>query len=1128
MRKLILLFVMVSAVWLSQAQPLYVNPMQYTPAQLVQNILITGCLQATNVTYTGDVLAKGYFQRNPTANNFAFYNGIVMTSGTVMIAAGPNNSSGAGASNAGVGDPQLQTLISSTINDAAVLEFDFIPHSNTLEFRYIFGSEEYPEYVGSSFNDVFGFFLTGPACPGALPYFNRNIATIPGTTIPVSINNVNPGSNNAYYIANSSNSNEAIQYDGFTIPLTAMACVVPCQTYHIKLAIGDAGDSILDSGVFLEGGSLSAGDVVGMTNYNQSGQSSNHVYEGCTAYYVFYRTDTTDMSQPLDVLLNITGTASVATDISGFPLNFQIPVGQSSDTIFYTVILDNLQEGTEYLVFHLLSGCPCSTTTTNDTIWIHDNMIMQGGIVQNDTLICAGPGVNNMVIGLTAQVNTPAAITSYLWSNGSTSPNINVNVPAGAMTTYSLTVTDICGQMITDQVNITISNLNTYNLQVTNLLCNSVCQGSVNVVPLDGFSPFTYSWNPGGIGMTTTGVANNLCAGNYAVTITDAFGCTKSTPFTVTQPPVTVLTFSSDSASCPGATDGVLNATVNYGPGSPYPIVQPYVWSCSGFIPVTDNDNVYSFQNLAAGTYTVNVIDGNGCTTSGIHTIGEKEMVFTPQITNVKCYGGSDGAASFSINGGTAPYTYIWNSGETLPSIHGKPSGNYSCTVADINGCEIIVPITINQPSRLEFSNSLDTIMCKGEQTTLTASAQGGTPPYNYVWSVNGNQIGTGASLAYSPSVTTTVTLTVSDNNGCVQPSHTVVVQIFPKVSVNLYTNDAIICAGETTTIYAEVSGGNGGPYTLTNFNGDILTSPFIVTPETSTTFTIYANDECGSTQGIDNQVITVETPPSLSFYSSDTVGCAPFTTSFFETSADNGQTYLWQFGIDDNAISLTKNPTYTFTTFGSYDISLTVTSPNGCSKTREINNYITVLPAPVLGIMPDPPVSSSLNPVIHFMNTTDSPMDTTTIFFGDGNSLLLNTILFPEVQYTYKDTGVFQVYLVGYNTLGCVDTAFTEVEIYAEHKHIVAPNVINPTSNIPENQIFLPTGFAVNKNEFHLIIYNRWGNIVFESNHGDFGWNGRLTNGELAKSDTYQWVLIYKDNIGKTLRESGNVTVIY
>jgi len=145
------------------------------------------------------------------------------------------------------------------------LEFDFIPSSDSVEFRYVFASEEYPEFVNASFNDVFGFFISGQNPTGGA-YSNLNIARIPGTNLPISIDNVNSTSHSQFYINNSGNSR--IVFDGMTFVLTAKALVVPCQTYHIKIAIGDVMDGIYDSGVFLEassftsiGGSFNSGVV---------------------------------------------------------------------------------------------------------------------------------------------------------------------------------------------------------------------------------------------------------------------------------------------------------------------------------------------------------------------------------------------------------------------------------------------------------------------------------------------------------------------------------------------------------------------------------------------------------------------------------------------------------------------------------------------------------------------------------------------------------------------------------------------------------------------------------------------------------------------------------------------------
>ncbi|WP_177428304.1 choice-of-anchor L domain-containing protein, partial [Candidatus Venteria ishoeyi] len=395
--------------------PYSTNPVIANPTRLVEEVLITGCLQAYNVTYTGDNQSIGYFHRSTAAAppNFPFPGGIVMTSGTAMNAAGPNNSGSISYNSSGPSDPTLNALIPQSTNDACVLEFDFIPADNVVAFRYIFGSDEYLEWVNSSFNDVFAFFLSGPSCNTANPpYNNLNIAIVPGTSTPVSINNVNNVSNNNFYYNNGTGATpagEACQYDGYTMPLWAHKCVIPCETYHIKLAVADAGDSSLDSGVFLKEGSFLSGEVVSMNNINPVGDNTE-IIEGCENFYVFTRTDTTDTSAPLPILMNISGTASVGGDISGFPVSFSIPIGQVHDTIFYSALLDNITEGTEYLIFTLLNGCPCSIGSTADTIWIIDNVTLEGGIIQNDTLICSAitPAVT-----LDAFFNTDPSITHY-------------------------------------------------------------------------------------------------------------------------------------------------------------------------------------------------------------------------------------------------------------------------------------------------------------------------------------------------------------------------------------------------------------------------------------------------------------------------------------------------------------------------------------------------------------------------------------------------------------------------------------------------------------------------------------------------------------------------------------------
>jgi len=231
------------------------SQMQITPnltAQQLAEILGGPGVTITNVSSYGTVQSRGSF----TTVNFGIHSGIILSTGNVMDAAGPNSSTSTSISNGTGSDPHLANLIPGyTLNDATYLQFDFIPESDVISFKYIFASEEYPEYVGSSFNDVFGFFLSGPN-PSGGNYNFSNIALIPGSSLPVSIDNINAGTLSQYYINNNTIGQGVVEYDGYTIALYTFANVVPNQQYTIKIAIADAGDSAYDSAVFLESGSL--------------------------------------------------------------------------------------------------------------------------------------------------------------------------------------------------------------------------------------------------------------------------------------------------------------------------------------------------------------------------------------------------------------------------------------------------------------------------------------------------------------------------------------------------------------------------------------------------------------------------------------------------------------------------------------------------------------------------------------------------------------------------------------------------------------------------------------------------------------------------------------------------------
>jgi gliding motility-associated-like protein len=235
----------------------------YTPQQLVHNVLLSNSIVAYNIKYTGANKAIGYF--DGTHSNIGLNNGILMTTGSVEIAAGAYNPADRGINNGLPGDSVLTAISGDSTFDAAILEFDFVPYSDTVSFDFAFGSEEYPAFTCCKRNDIFAFFISGPGIVGA-----KNIALVPGTGIPISINTVNGNctvaskcgggccnSNSKYYVDNTSGT--TIGYGGFTTVIKAESPVQCGQVYHIKIAIADAGDPFYDSGVFLGGRSFRGG-----------------------------------------------------------------------------------------------------------------------------------------------------------------------------------------------------------------------------------------------------------------------------------------------------------------------------------------------------------------------------------------------------------------------------------------------------------------------------------------------------------------------------------------------------------------------------------------------------------------------------------------------------------------------------------------------------------------------------------------------------------------------------------------------------------------------------------------------------------------------------------------------------
>jgi gliding motility-associated-like protein len=537
-----------------------------SPSSLVQNVLLGPGVTVSNINYNGSPAAIGYF--NGAGTNIGINEGIVMTTGTVLNNGsgphGPNNAAGSGVDNNVGGSGLLSNLIGgATTMNAAILEFDFVPYSDTVRFRYVFGSEEYPEYAppnNSGFNDVFGFFISGPGITG-----NQNIAQLPGGAGVVSINNVNAITNSAYF-TNNGNGNSPpqngspvfIQYDGFTKVLEAVSRVQCGKTYHLILAIADVTDGIYDSGIFLEANSLSSKTPVDIT-YTLSQQTTadpSMMSEGCVTATVKLERGQNGINLPLTIPITVSGTATEGVDFSNIPPSVTFAPNQSVVTFSIDAFSDGIPEGIETIALEFMLTDPCGNQTP-----IVVNLKIQD--VEPVAVTISAPIVEcpGDLVQLTATPSGGAPPYTFLWSTGEITQTIAVS-PNNTQT-YSVSVTDDClGETATASTTVTVPVFTPLTLTTSGditEICPYIVQ-LMNAVPAGGAGDYTFQWSIlGGVNLgsaASQSVAPSAST-TYLVTVTDKCGNTATAQivYTITSPPL-LLTMTPEVEVCPG--DSVL------------------------------------------------------------------------------------------------------------------------------------------------------------------------------------------------------------------------------------------------------------------------------------------------------------------------------------------------------------------------------------------------------------------------------------------------------------------------------------------------------------------------------------------------------------------------------------------
>lgn len=519
-----------------------------------------------------------------------------------------------------------------------------------------------------------------------------------------------------------------------------------------------------------------------------------------------------------------------------------------------------------------------------------------------------------------------------------------------------------------------------------------------------------------------------------------------------------------------------------------------------------------SVSGLCPGNYACVVSDSLGCDVSLIFNLSAPPPFSLSGSSTPTGCNSSIGTASVFVTGGTGPFTYLWNTGDTSSSISNLAAGTYLVVVNDSLGCPD--SIYVNVPSNgLSLSTTQTALLCNGDcNASATVTPQSGTAPYTYSWAPYG---GTGPTAnGFCSGV---FFCTVTDATGCTSMAGVTISSPAPMIVVP--SSNITICMGQSTMLTVSVSGGTP-PYTYAWNNNLPPNANNSVSPVQTTVYTVVVTDANGCVSAQQSTQVKVNITPIPNFGSTEAT-CPP-SEIFFTNLTDSALTYLWNFGDPASGTADTSSlyaPSHVYGSGGNYTVTLIATNIYGCIDTISIPAAVIVPSAPAVSLTASSQLLTILDPTTTFYNSSSGGI-VYQIYFGDGDSLYTSSS--GPYEHSYDSLGTYIVMLIAWDQQGCSDTAWLTLVI-EEPSSLYIPNAFTPNGN-GNNDIFMVS--ALNIDEFELLIFDRWGMLIFSSYDTNNGWDGTF-KGDKCQEDVYVWRLKYVDNLGNRYNKIGHVSLI-